>query len=118
MIRNSKFMMTASIPILILLSLRIAVDAMCYPQYLCEDGFMDRMKGTYAEAANCTGDCAGGPYYANMDCACACVREYKCERGQSDEDDSMPTGAIVFIIVAALCGVGVCCVIVWSASVS
>ena len=80
--------------------------ANCYTQGRCYDNFVDQTDGEFQQWMSCNNStvCEGGPYYANEECACACILAENQDEACSNqyvEDDKDNSGIIVFAIFVA-----------------
>ena len=98
----STIMKNVAISIFISISLYNTAKATCYPTGLCEDGFMDMTEGHYEQAVDCNTDCAGGPYYANLECECACITSEGCSSETAQSDGVLSDGEIAGIVIGSL----------------
>ena len=101
---RSIIMRNVSVFILISVSIWTIVKATCYPQGLCEVGFMDITQGNLIRGIECTADCVGGPYYANFECECACILSKGCTPDAAQSDEGVTDGAITLIVIGSLIG--------------
>lgn len=72
--------MASSVEALALLSLIIesVLSQNCYPQGPCNNGYMDKTDGSW-NWWGCGSGCAGGTYFTDGVCNCACIPEAPCE---------------------------------------
>ena len=72
----------------------------CYPQGPCKEEYMDQTDGNFGQWAYCS-DCAGGGYYTNIDCECACIPSNGCDTTTEGTDRGLSSGAIEAIAIGA-----------------
>ena len=68
---------------------------------------MGQHRNQWKESVDCSTDCAGGPYYANPDCECACIPSNGCSSETAQSDGGLSGGAIAGIVLGSLVAVGI-----------